>query len=147
MTAIPVWLTAGGGPFTVTITPQTVASDGTLSDGTLAALTGSVETLRFTNSPNQEELSPMSSRRGNMVNTKEMPSMVLEELLKSSGTNILAATNYAFDVVKVNWTRGAQAYVFFGRRGEFDDGVTSGRSTCRLVIGPVDIGSANPTYA
>ena len=51
MTAIPVWLTSGNGPFACTLTPQSVASDGTLSDGTLVTLTGSLDDVQFNSSP------------------------------------------------------------------------------------------------
>ncbi len=147
MSAIPVWLTAGNGPFSCVLTPQTVATDGTLSDGTTVALTGVLDDIQFNANPQLEDIRPMSSVRSNMVRIAENNSMTLVEVLKSSGTNILAAQAAASDVFKVVLTRGAQAYTFYGRRGTFSDHPVNGKSTASLTLEMVDPGAANPSYA
>ena len=147
MTAIPVWLTSGNGPFACTLTPQSVASDGTLSDGTLVTLTGSLDDVQFNSSPQLEDISPMSTSRANMVRIKESNSMTLVEILKSNGVNLLPAAATSADVFKVVLTRGPQAYTFFGRRGAFTDHPVNGKSTASLTLEMIDPGTSNPTYA
>lgn len=147
MTAIPVWLTSGSGPFSVTLTPQTRASDGTLSDGTLVTLTGTLDDIEFENNPKNENIKPMSTRRANYVPVEDDPSWTLVELLKSNGTNLLATANYTADYFKLVVTRGGQAYTHYGVRGPYSESIKNGKSVARLVLQPVDIGSANPAYA
>lgn len=147
MAAIPVWLTAGNGPFSVALTPQTIASDGTLSDGSSATLTGVLDDIEFSNNPVLENIRPMSSRRANHVSIEENPTLTLVEIMKATGTNILAAQNFASDVFKVVFTRGAQAYTYYGRRGAYNERVVNGKSTARLTLEAVDIAAANPGYA
>jgi hypothetical protein len=148
MTAIPVWLTTGNGPFTVVLTPQTVSTtDGTLSDGTTVALTGVLDDIQFASNPQLEDISPMSTTRSNMVRIKENNSVTMTEIMKSAGTNILAAQAAASDVFKVVITRGAQAYTFYGRRGAFTDHPVNGKSAAQLTLEMVDTGAANPGYA
>jgi hypothetical protein len=145
MAAIPIWWTSGNGPFTVSITPQTIASDGTLSDGTLVALTGSIDDVEFGNDPTNENIKPMSTRRANFVGIEESPRVTLVEILKSSGVNILSAANYTSDVFKVIIVRGAQTITYYGRRAAYSERMMNGKSTSRLSFDPVDIGTANPT--
>ncbi len=144
MAAITPWLTTGNGPFAVTLTPQTVAADGTLSDGTLVTLTGTVDDIEFNNDPTNENIKPMSTLRANYVNTSDDPSWTLVEILKSNGVNLLPAANYASDVFKLVVTRGAQVATYYGRRGPYGERIQNGKSTARLTLQPVDIGSANP---
>lgn len=141
MAAIPVWLTSGGGPFTAIIVPQTVSTtDGTLSDGTTVALTGVLDDIEFSNNPILENIRPMSSTKANHVLIEDNVSMTLVEIMKSVGTNILAAQNAAAGVFKVTFTRGAQAYVYYGRRGAYNERVANGKSVTRLTLEQVDAG-------
>jgi len=147
MTALPPWLTTGNGPFACTLTPQTVASDGTLSDGTLVTLTGTLDDIEFNNNPERENIKPMSTKRPNYVPISDDPSWTLVEILKSNGVNLLRNANYNSDYFKLVVTSGAQAATFYGLRGPYTEQIRNGKSTARLRLLPVDIGGPNPAIA
>lgn len=143
---LPVWFTAGNGPFSVTITPQTEAADGTLTPGTTKTLTGSIDDVEFDSNPTLENIKPISTRRANYVNIEEDNSFTLVEILKGNGENILAALASTADVFVIAVTRGAQAFSFTGRRGQYNEGLKNGKSVGRLQVRQVDTGVANPSY-
>lgn len=147
MATVPLWLTAGNGPFTVVMTPQSVGTDGTLSDGTSVALTGVLDDISFANNPTLDNIRPMSLKRANNVLIEDNPSITLVEIMKSAGTNILAAQNAASLYFKVVFTRGAQAYTYYGIRGAYGEQVANGKSLATLTLEAVETGAANPGYA
>jgi len=147
MTALPVWL-RGQNVTVCAITPQTVASDGTLSAGSTSSLVGTIDTISIRSTIEAEEISPMTTTRTNMVPIKVGTTIVLTEILKSSGTNILAgvgygATSYAYFAL----TRGAQSFGFYGLITDYSEEISKGKSTGVMTLEMVDPGSANPVYA
>jgi hypothetical protein len=146
MTAIPTWL-RGNHTSVCSITPQSVASDGTLSDGATSSLVGSIDGISINTTAELEEISPMTTTRHNNVIIKSGTSLSLTEILKSNGTNILAAASSVADVFRVNITRGPQSWAFYGVRSTYTEDLQKGKSVGVLTLEMVDINSANPTYA
>lgn len=148
MAQVPVWC-LGRHVTVCSITPQSVASDGTLSDGSASSLVGSIDSVSLTSQPETEEVSAMTTTRANNVIIKNATSVTLVEILKSSGTNILAAavTGANGDYFKVILTRGAQTWTFYGLRGAYSEDLQRGKSTASLTLEMVDPNAANPTYA
>jgi hypothetical protein len=145
MTAIPVWL-KGSNVTACAIVPQTVASDGTLSAGASSNLVGSIDSISVQSTAELEEISPMTTTRRNMVPIKTGTTITLVEILKSNGTNLLAAVAYAATYVQVSLTRGGQAFSFYGVVADYNEDLQRGKSVGTMVIDMVDISSTNPTY-
>lgn len=146
MPSIPVWLT-GRHVTQVTITPQTVGADGTLTAGTTVSLVGTLDEVTLDSAPELEEISPMDTVRQNMVLLKDGVRVTFMQLLKKNGTNLLAAAANTADVFQYVVTRGAQTYTGYGHRGAYNESMRRGRSTSSLTFEPIDIGTSNPTYA
>lgn len=145
MPSVPTWLT-GRHVTTCSITPQTVAANGTLTAGTSSSLVGTLDEITLDSTPELEEISPMDTLFQNNVILKNATRITLTQILKSNGTNLLTAAANAADVFAVVITRGGQTWTFYGTRGAYSEGLRRGRSTCSLTLEMIDITTANPTY-
>lgn len=145
MPSVPTWLT-GKHVSSCSITPQSVASDGTLSDGTLASLTGTLDEITLESSPELEEISPMDTTRNNNVLIKDSFRVTLVQILKSGSANILAAAVTGSSVFKIIITRGIHTWTFYGQRSAYTESIRRGRSTASATFEMVDPGQANPAY-
>lgn len=67
--AIPQWVTGRSWP-TFTVTPQTVAGDGTPADGTSASMAGLWDTFELRYDPETEEISAADAGNQNQVKLK-----------------------------------------------------------------------------
>ena len=144
--ALPVWLTGVNGSYAVTITPQT-NTNGTLADTTpVQTLTGSIDSINPESVRTNEEISAMNSGRLNHVALQSGTTFALTEILKYTGTNMLAQFGYAFDYGKVAVTRGAQTFTFYGLVENYSESLQRGKSTGTLRMVMVDNGAANPSY-
>lgn len=146
MAQVPLW--AIGRHVTVcSLTPQTVGADGTLSDGASTSLVGSLDGVEFSSNPEVEEISPITTTRANDVLVKDRTEITLVEILKHTGTNILAAAVTSATYFKVIITRGAQTWTFYGLRGAYSESLQRGKSTASLTLTMVDPNTTNPAYA
>lgn len=146
MTAIPVWLT-GRHVTACALIPQTVAANGTLSAGASSSLVGSLDGIEIDSTPEEEEISPMTTTRRNPVNIKEGTRFTVTEILKSNGTNLLAAAATAADYFQITLTRGGQSWSAYVKRGAYTESLQRGKSTASLTLETVDISGTNPTYS
>lgn len=146
MAAIPVW--AVGQNCAFTITPQTVAANGTLSDnGSAVTLTGHLSEASIESTVDLVELSPMDATRRNMVPTTVGTRVDLTELVKKNGTNLLANQAYTSSYFKVVITRGAQAFTFYGTLASYGENYSRERVPGRFALDMVDPGVSNPAYS
>lgn len=148
MVSIPVWL-VGKHVTAVTLTPQSVASDGTITDTTpVATMVGHVDEVTISMRSENEEISPMNTTRLNHVQLKVGTTITIHEILKSNGTNYLAtAATGATAVFKVLVTRGGQGFTFYGLLESYEEGLRRGKSTGSMTLAMLDISAANPAYA
>lgn len=144
MPTIPVW--AIGQQVAITLTPQTVASGGALTDGTPVTLTGHIREGSLETSTDLEEISPMDALRRNMVPTTVGTRVTLTELLVKNGTNLIAAAAAVGSYFKVVITRGAQAFTFYGVLAGYREQYQRGALTGELTLEMIDPGTANPAY-
>lgn len=146
--SMPLWLVNSVGPFSVVITPQTVTG-GVLADTTpVATMTASLDDLSFSYKPTTEDISAMTSGRANPVITSRSSSMSVGEIIKTSGSNLLAAAAVAGDYFKIVFTRGAQSWTgYFLLTGYDEKPNGKGKTVGSATFETIDNGSANPTYA
>jgi hypothetical protein len=160
MTLIPVWL-RGRDVASVVLTGQDIAVDGTITDGSSPAaqtVTGSLVSFEVDLSPEQDEVSPITTTRLNHVIMAENNTVRLTILLNGSGViNPLATLGGTYDVIKCAITRkrsGATTtptsglWTFYGVRGQILETVDSrGRNVTQITLTMVDPAIANPAYA
>jgi hypothetical protein len=132
----------------ITLTPQTVAANGTLSDGTGIVLTAVIDSLALSLQANTEEISALNSGRQNNVTLDDGASLQLSIIRVNNGNDPapLRTAVLASDVFKVAYTEGsgASARVVTGyyRRSNYDDGFQGkGKQIATLALIPVDAGS------
>lgn len=145
MTALPTWLL--GRNCTAAITPQSIASDGTLTAGSQQTLVGQLDSITIDQTEELEEISPMDIRQKNYVIVASESAFELTEILKSNGTNILAAVGANSDVAYFSLTRGGQSWGFYGVVASYREEIRKGKSTGVLRLQQVYISGGNPTYA
>jgi hypothetical protein len=148
MPTLPVFLVNSAGPFSAVITPQTVTA-GVLADTTpVATMTASLDDVSLDYTATTEDISAMTSGRRNPVITERGTSMTVGEILKTSGSNLLAAAAVAGDYFKIVFTRGAQAWTgYFLLTGYSEKPNGKGKTVGTATFESVDPGTANPTYA
>lgn len=143
-----------------TVTPQTVAGDGTLADGTSASLAGLWDTLEISMAPETEEISAADASNTHNVLLKNNYTCRITTLLRSAaGTglvNPLASilSNTANEVFKIVVTRksdltagaGTAVWTFYGLKTGYDETLNKGRSTGVASFAMIDPGTTNPTY-
>ena len=152
MAKIPTWL-LGRHITTITLTPLTVAADGTLTPGTAASLSGYIDGVELTGQKTTENIQSIDNIRANYVVTEIETSVTLTEILKTNDTsgtptNILASAYYsAFDLALVTLARGGRSYTFYSLMSSYAENINKGKSTGKMDCKMVDPGVANPAYA
>jgi hypothetical protein len=147
---LPRWL-LGKHLTAITVTPQTMATDGTLS-GAIGAqnLKGYIDYVRLEGDPMLEMIQSVDRTIAHYEGTIEDFTIVLGEILahKEAHVPILPSMAWDYDFYLVAFTRGGQTYSCYLRRGTFRDGVTAfGKNTCELTMRSLDIGGAVGTPA
>ena len=146
--AIPLWFVASQGPYTVSITPQTVnTSTGALSDGTVATLTTEVEDVNIEGVNDLREISPSTTVRMNHVIVKKGTRVSISEIIKKVGTNKLAAQFYAADYFKVIVVRGAQTFTLYGIAAGYQETIQNDKTLGVFSMEMIDTGETNPVYS
>jgi hypothetical protein len=145
MAQLPRWL-LGRHLTAITVTPQTQAVDGTLSNAEGASsLSGYVDYVRLENDPMLEMIQSVDRTNTHYEGTLEDFTLVLGEILtvKTAHVPVLPSMAGSYDHYLVAFTRGGQSYSVYLRRGAFRDGVTAfGKNACELTMRSVDIGGA-----
>lgn len=143
MSSIPTWL-VGTAVTAIAITPLTVASDGTLTPGTAASLTGHLDEIGLEQANDLENIVPMDVRENNEVITGSGTQLTLVEILASANGNILAGVADAYDYVQASFSRGGKAYTgTFVVKG-YGEEIRRGKSVGTLRLSPCGIAA---TYA
>lgn len=131
----------------VTVKGLTRAADGTFSVAVTKTLTAYMTENDFQSDPTHEDIGPVNITGANNVITTDDSTLNMAVLLVANGENPLATLFAAYDYFLCEWTRGGQAYAYYGTRGTFGDTVNSrGANYQRSSFRRVDIGSANPVY-
>ncbi len=133
----------------VTFTPQTVAANGTLSDGTPITLTAVMDSLGLSLQANTEEISAVNSARQNNVGLDDGASLSLSIIRVNNGTDpaplrTAVGTN---DIFKVAYTEGtgtsAKVVTGYYQRSSYEDGIQGkGKQIATLSLIPVDAGAS-----
>lgn len=133
----------------LTIVPQNVAADGTLSPQSTSVLTGLLDNVTIDTNPEQVEISALDAVRQQMYILKEANSVTLTEILQAGGSspNVLRAFANNYDVGQFTATQGGKTWAFYGRRGQYTEQWDKGRLTGRLTLTMLDSGGANPTLS
>ena len=124
---IPKFLrVAKGGLTNVIITPQTEASDGTLTDGTAVTVTAKLAGIDHTASPTKKEISAITSPRRNNVVIDDGYTVQVKCLKVDNGTDVdvLRTMMRAYDTFKISWVEGQiaggiQTITLYGSRGDY----------------------------
>ena len=147
MPDIPAFLT-GRNVTACTITPQT-NTNGTLADTTpVATMFGHVDEITMSGTKTRENIKAMNTTRRNMVPLDVGTTITVTEILKYSGTNLLAtAWAGSSEYHKILLTRGAQSWTFYGLYVDYEEQLRPGKSTGTAVFEMVDPATANPAYA
>lgn len=141
---MPLWL-LGKHLTAVTITPCTEdATTGAVSEGSANTLTGQIDFVRLAIDPVTDTIMPVNATRVHTEILLNSDGLVLGEILtRKNGVisePILPALAYAYDILKVVFTRGGKTWTYYGRRGPFSDGVSSpGKNICELTLLPIDV--------
>ena len=146
MAQIPVWL-RGRDWAALTCYGQSVAADGTLSDGPAVPVIVYARSIRERSTPIKDENSATASLRAHHDVIQEDFHIDIECQLGRNGVNVLAALVYAYDIVKIVSTQGRERWTFYGSRGDFETGVAGklpSGNTERVSLDQVDIGDVNP---
>ena len=106
---IPPWL-IGSAVTAVSITPLSVASDGTLTAGTSISLTGHLDEITLEQYNHTENIVPLDTRQDNEVIVASGTAMTLIEILTRTGGNFLAAVGNSGDYVSAGFARGGKTW-------------------------------------
>ena len=132
------------------VTPQTVAANGALTDGTGITISAVMESTDQSLRPTNEEISPINSTRDNMVRVSDGHFLSLSILKVNGGTDPapLRTAILAGDIFKVVIVEGtgtsARTTTAYYTRGEYNDGFQGkGKQIARLSLEPVDVGASS----
>lgn len=150
MAKIPVWA-LGRHVTAFTLTPQTVASDGTLADATPSyTLYGHLQDVEIETSVTFENISAMDRPFENNVPVEVATIYRCTELEKNSATpSYLAEAMYVAPsgIFKITLTRGGKTWTGYGIIANYRMNATKPRVTGTFEIRMIDVGAANPVYA
>ena len=145
--SIPLWFVPHGvGPFSVTLTPLTLQSEGGFSGGEEMSLTGVVDEIDIRSRNTVENISPMHQRQAHYVVVESETELRLVEILRRKGTNFLPSVGHLHDYARVVLTRGDQTWSFVGVVSRYEESIRKGKSVAVLVLLQVSVGETNPTY-
>lgn len=137
------------------ITPQSVADNGTLSDGSSVNLLAQLDGSALQGQPEHEEINAMNTTRRNMVVISEGDTLSINIFKVNNGNNpnpLFAIWN-SYDYFKVIWHEGTatgsiQTCTYYGVRGDLDTSIQGrGKQIASLSLLPADIGSAQFTIS
>jgi len=137
----------------VIITPQTVAANGTMTDGTPVTVTTTMESISETFSAVNEEIAAVNSTRTNPVRVADSISVSIAVIKVNNGTDVnpLKTLIMSYDIFKVAWTEGtvssfAKTTTIYGTRGTLSSGIQGrGKQIATLDFESVDAGSLTVT--
>lgn len=133
------WL-LGRGATAKSITPLTLASDNTLTPGTLVTLEKKLEEYRWGSEGDNEKIAPLDTVYMNEVKVEIGIAMELREIVRYLSQPTLEAICYAYDYAQVNWTVGGKAYVFTGAiRPGYGITYVKGKNVFQMALGPVEL--------
>lgn len=139
MSTIPTWL-VGSHVTAISITPLTVAGDGSFTLGTTQSLTGHLDEITLEQFNETENIAPMDVRQNNEVITGSGANLILIEILSSSGGNFLAAAGNANDYVQASFARGGKSFTGQFVVKNYSEGLRRGKSVGTLRLAPAGIG-------
>lgn len=144
MPQIPSWL-LGRHVTAISVTGATADALGNLSQGTQKSLQTSLQGVRLSVQRRRDEISAVTSPRANNVYADIDSSVILTEILKRSGENILVAIARDYDYVYITFSRN-QTWAGYFLVGDYEEAVDNkGRNVGTLSVFQVDDG-AGPVY-
>lgn len=155
MPTVPNWL-LGQHVTAFVITGATVGADGTLTDGTLTAIStmaGLWDEISLEYTPQTEEISAADSVRLNNVIVKKGSRFRCTQIMqtaKAAGQSANNAINplhhiaVTYDYFKCVFTRGGKTWTGYFLTGGYSEDIRAGRSTCSITGEMVDTGATNP---
>lgn len=148
MAQLPPWV-IGRYVTNMAIYAVTEALDGTLTDGSSAALTSKLQSIELASDPETAEVSAMDATVQNMMLLKENNGIVVSEILQRAGSapNVLAAWATSNSVGKFVFSRGGKTWSGYYRRGPYHETFDKGAAVGRLTLLTVDPGQTNPSYS
>ena len=155
MAKIPMWL-IGRAITTCSLTPCTLGSDGTLTEGTGATLIGRLDEVQVASRNTLENISPMDCRQANNVITESDTTFTLTEIMQNASNasvdNVLSLMAYGYDYAKVVLARDGKTYTFYGVVGDYGETIRKGKCTATLSLHQVAIsnginGTSAPSYS
>lgn len=138
MSVVPTWL-IGRFVTAISVIPQTVGSDGTLTAGTSHSMTGRLDEITWTGENTTESIMGFDTRQDNKVITESGVTLELTEILDqqaATNTNVLSAVYAASDYVLVTFTRGGKAFTGFFTVGTYNESLVRGKSVGKLSLLP-----------
>lgn len=141
MPSVPQWL-LGRHLTAVTLVPQSIANDGTLTDASPVALTVRTQSIEFESEVLGEDIRPVNSAIANFVGHTDDSTLTLEILLSTgTGSNPIATAMATYDYFKISFTRGGSTFTGYFYRRALRDGVQSlGKNVAVAVFRQVDVG-------
>ena len=137
----------------VVITPQTVASNGTMTDGTSVTITTTIDSIQETFAAVNEEIAAVNSTRTNPVRVADSASVSIAIIKVNNGSDVnpLKTLVMNSDIFKIAWTEGtvstkAKTTTIYGTRGTLQSGIQGrGKQIATLDFESVDAGAATTT--
>ena len=151
MASIPVYQ-LGKHLTSVVLTPQTVAANGGLSDGTAVTVTTYIDSLSESLNDQTEEISAVNSTRQHLEKLDSGHEITLSIIKVNNGNdpNPLRTMFLANSVVKIAYTEGtgssAKTITTYARITNVASGTQGkGKQIASMTLGPVDAGAS--TYS
>jgi len=137
----------------VVITPQSVAANGTMTDGTPVTVTTTIDSIQETFAAVNEEIAAVNSTRTNPVRVADSVGLSIAIIKVNNGSDVnpLKTLVLNYDIFKVAWTEGtvtsfAKTTTIYGTRGTLQSGIQGrGKQIATLDFESVDAGSATVT--
>jgi hypothetical protein len=149
MPKIPIWL-IGPGITTLTITPQTVGTDGTFTAATpVNSFIARLKSVKVHIENEEVEKRSITSTIKNWVPIADDFTLTLEELMVNDGTDtsLLVTFALAFRYGKLTFGRGGKTWTWYGKVSELEESGEADGFGAMITMKNVDIGAANPTIA
>lgn len=137
---------------TLTVTPCTVAADGTITEvtGSAQTITARLKGVGFEYTPTTEEISPITSMMENDVIISKRNGFDIEELVPATGISGLLLIGVGWDLVKVVDTLGStpKGFTHYGPIVGLGRPIRSkGSVTVSMRVGQSAGNDTNPLYA
>jgi hypothetical protein len=109
----------------VTVRGYSREADGTLTLGLTRNVQALISEHDLQSTPAKENISPVTLGEANNLVTENDSSLSMRVLLLASGENPLAVLWALYDFYLIEWTRGGQAWQYWGTRGQFGETINS----------------------